>query len=177
MTMPVSESNVKISRTQKKKAALALQALGERLVSLSSSQLAGLNLPVELHQAVQDAKKMNSHEARRRQIQYIGSLMRQFDATPVQEALERIGRQDDDAVRHFKRIEHWRDELVAGNDTRLEWLLEHFPRANREQMTRLVQQARVPEGRERSARAGRTLFRYLRELDTSRNGGAKRNER
>ncbi len=77
------------SRTQKKKEAQALQRLGERLVALPSGKLAAMELPDELLTAIKFARKIKSRGARRRQIQYIGVIMRNIDAQPIQTALER----------------------------------------------------------------------------------------
>jgi len=79
------------SRTQKKKEDRALQRLGEQLIALPSSQLKALDLPDELLTAIELAHKIKSRSARRRQIQYIGALMRQIDPQPIEAALERIG--------------------------------------------------------------------------------------
>lgn len=77
------------SRTQKKKEAQALQRLGERLVALPSGKLSAMELPDELLTAIKFARKIKSRGARRRQIQYIGVIMRNIDAQPIQTALER----------------------------------------------------------------------------------------
>lgn len=79
-----------LSKTQKKKEALSLQALGERLVTLSLEQLKNIELPSDMFNAVILAKKLKKHGARLRQMQYIGTLMRKYDPQPVQEALQRI---------------------------------------------------------------------------------------
>jgi len=78
------------SKTQKKKEATYLQDIGERLVNLSAEQIKGIDLPEEIHEAVRFAKTINSHGAHRRQMQYIGALMRKIDPGPVQEALDSI---------------------------------------------------------------------------------------
>ena len=78
------------SRTQKKKEDRALQDLGEQLVALQPGQLDALELPAELLEAVEFARSIKSHGARRRQLQYIGTLMRQIDPEPVKTALDRI---------------------------------------------------------------------------------------
>ncbi|UCD81690.1 MAG: DUF615 domain-containing protein [Desulfobacterales bacterium] len=78
------------SRTRKKIEDRALQRLGEQLVALPSSQLESMELPEELQSAVESARKMKSHGARRRQLQYIGVLMRHIDPQPIQLALDRI---------------------------------------------------------------------------------------
>lgn len=78
------------SRTRKKKEDRALQRLGERLVALPFSQLETMELPDELLTAIEFAHKIRSRSARRRQIQYIGTLMRHIDPQPIKAALERI---------------------------------------------------------------------------------------
>jgi ribosome-associated protein len=151
-----------ISRTRKKKDALALQELGKRLLELNNSQLAGLKLDEELLEAVTVARGFKSHEAFRRQLQYIGSLMRRTDAAPIQRALEKIMQGHSDKVRLFKQVEQWRDELLNGNDARLEWLISTYPSLEREKLAVMVQEARDPNIREHLRRKqARALFRYL----------------
>ena len=79
-----------ISRTQKKNEDRALQRLGEKLVALPFSQLETIELPDELLTAIKLAHKIKSRSARRRQIQYIGTIMRHIDPQPIKVALERI---------------------------------------------------------------------------------------
>ena len=78
------------SRTQKKNEDRALQRLGEQLVTLPSGQLEAMELPDELLAAIEFARKIRSRGARRRQIQYIGALMRHIDPQPIEIALARI---------------------------------------------------------------------------------------
>jgi ribosome-associated protein len=78
------------SRTRKKNEDRALQRLGEELVALPFGQLETMDLPEELLTAIEFARKIRRHSARRRQIQYIGTLMRHIDPQPIETALERI---------------------------------------------------------------------------------------
>ena len=78
------------SRTRKKNEDRALQRLGEQLVALPSGQLECMELPDELLTAIEFARKIQKHGARRRQIQYIGALMRHIDPQPIETALDRI---------------------------------------------------------------------------------------
>jgi len=78
------------SRTRKKNEDRALQRLGEQLVDLPFSQLETMELPEDLLTAIELARKIRSHGARRRQMQYIGALMRHIDPRPIATALERI---------------------------------------------------------------------------------------
>src|SRR4029434_5251911 len=79
--LPTADARLTPSKTQRKRDAHALQALGVQLVALSTAQLAQLDLPEPLHEAVLAAQQMRSHGARSRQMQYIGKLMRQLDSS------------------------------------------------------------------------------------------------
>jgi ribosome-associated protein len=78
------------SRTRRKNEDKALQRLGEQLVALPSGQLETMGLPDELLTAIELARRIKSHSARRRQIQYIGVLMRHIDPQPIETALDHI---------------------------------------------------------------------------------------
>lgn len=82
------------SRTLKKNEDRALQRLGEQLVALPFGQLESMELPDELLTAIEFARKIQKHGARRRQIQYIGALMRHIDPQPIETALDRIRSQN-----------------------------------------------------------------------------------
>lgn len=86
----IAQEDERISRTQKKKAVQAMQKTGEALLSLSETQLQSLALPEELRSAVFDAHRMRSHGARRRQLQYIGALMRRVDAEHIQAQVDQL---------------------------------------------------------------------------------------
>lgn len=153
----------KISRTQKKKAAQALQKIGEQLVKLGDAQLAAMDLPADLAEAVQLARQMTRHEARRRQMQYIGSLMRKLDVEQIKKEINGIDRQDYEAVRRFKKAEQWRDALVAGDDSRISWLAKQLPDIDQGHLFQLVRNARHASARHKSPKAARQLFRFLRQ--------------
>jgi ribosome-associated protein len=153
-----------ISRTQKKKNAQTLQKLGEQLLGLSEEKVATLNLDPELEEALSMARHMTKHEARRRQLQYIGRLMRGIDPARVEEAFQRVHSQEDHKARAFKLVEQWRDELVAGNDERRQWLTVQFPDMDIQQLTKLVQHAQVANNTPKARQESRQLFRFLARL-------------
>jgi ribosome-associated protein len=77
--LPAPDAPLTPSKSQRKRDAHALQALGGQLITLSAAQLARLDLPEALHEAVVAAQRMRSHRARTRQMQYIGKVMRQLE--------------------------------------------------------------------------------------------------
>jgi ribosome-associated protein len=165
-----------LSRTEKKKAALSLQELGEQLVTLSNEQLRSIDLPESLFTAIQLAKKTTKHVPLLRQMQYIGTLMRKHDTAAIRELLHTIEEGNHKRTMAFRQIETWRDELVAGNDQVLETVLAERPLADRRQLLDLVKKARDERSRNTpSPKASRALFRYLNSIsqDTPVPGGTE----
>jgi len=80
------------SKSQLKREMSALQAMGERLVKLTANQIGAMEMPEDLREAVLFARTLKKHEALRRQMQYIGALMREVDPEPIRKALDNIGR-------------------------------------------------------------------------------------
>jgi ribosome-associated protein len=154
-----------ISRTKRKQAAEGLQDMGAQLVDLDVALLETLELPDDLKEAVAAARKIKSHGARKRQLQYIGRLMRQYDTEMVQVALQKMEGRQDQERRRFKRVERWRDELVSGDDVRLDWLLQNFAQIDQQQLRRLVGCARGLDSQMNPKEAGRKLFRLLSRLE------------
>lgn len=102
----------KPSKSERKRRQLALQNLGEQLIGLNDDLLAELALEERLRDAIRAAQRMKSHEALRRQKQYIGKLMRDIDAAPIQALLDRLRADDRRQKRVFANAERWRDQLV-----------------------------------------------------------------
>ena len=87
---PTADAPPRPSKSQRKRDAHALQALGAQLVALPPAHLARLALPDALHEAVVAAQGMRSHVARARQMQYIGKLMRQLEPAALRLVLEAL---------------------------------------------------------------------------------------
>ncbi|MFH1155570.1 MAG: ribosome biogenesis factor YjgA [Pseudomonadota bacterium] len=151
------------SKSQFKREAHALQRLGEQLVELSKDQLAGMDIPDKLRDAVLAAKTMPSHGARRRQLQFIGSLMRTLDPAPVEEAVDRISLGRVMARNAFKKVETYRDELLR-DDGAVETFITDFPVTDRQKLRQLVRNASKEMDLNKPGQSYRNLFRYLREI-------------
>ncbi|RJP81080.1 MAG: DUF615 domain-containing protein [Desulfobacteraceae bacterium] len=158
------------SRTQKKKEAILLQELGERLVKLSSQQLETIGLPKEISEEIRFAKTLTQHGAYRRQMQYIGALMREIDPEPVSQALSVIEGGDYKKARMFHQLEYWRDELITGNDALLEEIIIEYPNTERQRLTQLVRSAQKEKEKNRSKKSARNLFAYLRQIQDTGKG-------
>lgn len=151
-----------LSKTQKKRAMDELQALGEALAALSDSALASISLPESLAEAIAEARRITSRGGRRRQLQYIGRLMRDLDPAPIRAELERVeGRSAADAARH-RRLEQLRGRLLEDDEALTEFARDH-PAVDLQALRTLIRNARREQREGRPPRAFRELFRVLRE--------------
>jgi ribosome-associated protein len=152
------------SKTQLKQQMLALQRLGQRLTELPADRLAALELPERLRDAVAEFKRTRSHEGRRRQLQYIGKLMRLVDAEPLQAAVDAfaLGSAVDSLQLH--EAERWRLELVNDDDALDRWVRAH-PDSDLQQLRSLVRAARREAAlplQQRHGRSWRELFQFVK---------------
>jgi len=141
----------------------ALQQLGEALVGLSSVRLQALELPDKLFEAVSEAQRLTQREARRRQLQFIGRLMREVDPAPIEAQLARWREPGNAEKARVAAAERWR-ERVLHEVGALDRLCEQVPRADRTRLAALV--ARTTEERAHGSppHAYRELFRELNAL-------------
>jgi ribosome-associated protein len=155
------------SKTELKRESTELQALGEALLTLSAERLAALALPEKLFDALEQAKKISAFEGRRRQIQFIGKLMRQVDPVPIRAAIEaQHGGSAQDAM-DLHLAEQWRDQLVLDDGALERWLAAHAD-SDVQQLRALIRQARKDARPERPGealrhgKAYREIFQLVR---------------
>lgn len=153
------------SKTRRKAEMHELQALGEALAALPAARLQAIELPDELRDAFAELRRIRAHEGRRRQLQYVGRLMRDVDALPLREALARERLPGARATLALHRAEQWRDALLADDDALARLVAEH-PHADAVALRRAVRAARAePVAADgRHGRNYRELFRLLKEV-------------
>lgn len=182
------------SRSAKKRESLALQALGEELSRLGPQEVRALNLPPDLTEALALYARLRDHEGRRRQMQYIGRLMREADTEPIRAALDQRKETSAAATAALHKAEQWRERLLEAPEAELDELLRSLPRPSvtdpnaeadtdqaeerprsrpgkktpgTDELRKLVLQARKEAVDKTSPQARRTLFRALHNLLTA----------
>jgi ribosome-associated protein len=163
------------SKTELKKESSELQKLGEALLTLRGDLYEKLALPEGLHNALEELRRISSHEGRRRQLQYVGKLMRGLDAEALDAVRAALDEQRSGSAQQTLALhaaEKWRDELIAGDEALHDWLQVH-PGTDVQQLRALIRQARkdaapsqddVSRGQvPRRGRAVREIFQIVRE--------------
>ena len=163
------------SRTDLKRESTELQKLGEALLTLRADLMAGLGLPDKLTDALADAARITNFEGKRRQMQFVGKLMRGLDEATLDAARVALVEQHKGSAREtgaLHQAEKWRDDLIATDDALEMWLAQH-PDTDVQQLRALIRQARKDNPPDKSAqsmglaprhsRAWRDIFQLVRE--------------
>ncbi len=167
--------DVDVSRTDLKKHSDYLQSLGEQLLTLRKGLMDKLDLPDRLLEALAEARRITNFEGKRRQMQFIGKLMRKLDETQVQAIREALDVQHNGSAEETLALhmaEHWRDRLLQDDGALADWLSNH-PDTDSQQLRALIRQARkdglpdktaVSQGQfPRQGRAYRDIFKLVRD--------------
>jgi ribosome-associated protein len=150
------------SKSQRKRDMVALQKLGESLLELAPEQLERLDLPEDLAEAVRFYHTLKDKEARRRQLQFIGTVMRKVDPEPLRQAMDELDQLRYQQAEEFHQIEEWRDALVEGDREVLTELVGRFG-LDPQQLSRLARLASAEKAAGKPSKNGRALFRLLRQ--------------
>jgi ribosome-associated protein len=150
------------SKSQRKRDMTALQDLGEALVKLGADQLKKVELPDDLREAVLEARRITAHEGRRRQLQYVGKLMRGVDPEPIRRSLADLTGGSRESVELMHRCERWRDRLID-DDAALTELLGAHPDVDVQPLRALIRAARRERAIAAPLKHARELYRWLHD--------------
>jgi len=157
------EEEVQLSRTKRKQTDQALQDMGEELVAVAEEKLAELDLPERLRDAIMHARGLSKFGALRRQMQYIGRLMREEgDAEAIRARLDAWKGVSVEETARLHLIERWRVKLLK-DDKALEQLINDYPRADIRQLRTLIRNTKRETEAAKPPKSFRELFRVLRE--------------
>ncbi|GAA4419581.1 ribosome biogenesis factor YjgA [Acidovorax lacteus] len=163
------------SRTDLKRESEELQALGQELLTLAPALMARLNLPDKLTEALAEARRITNFEGKRRQMQFVGKLMRKLEDDTVEAIRAALQEQRNGSAQArwlLHEAEQWRDRLIESDTAVTEWMAEH-PATDAQQLRALIRQARKDAPVEnasttsqglapRKGRAYRELFQLVR---------------
>ena len=177
-----------VSKTELKRESTDLQKIGEALLTLRADLMEGLPLSEKLADAIAEARRITNFEGKRRQMQFIGKLMRGLDEETLQAVRDALEAQQKGSARDalsLHQAEQWRDTLIAKEDALDEWMRDH-PQTDTQQLRALIRQARkdVQPDREsiskglapRHGRAYREIFQLVRDELSGENAQPERDE-
>ncbi|WP_112082481.1 ribosome biogenesis factor YjgA [Haemophilus influenzae] len=157
------EEIIWVSKSEIKRDAEDLKQLGEKIVNLTKNNLARIPLNESLLDAIELAQRLQK-EARRRQLQYIGKLLRGIDVEPIREVLDKIENKHNQQQAILHKIEKVRDELVEKGDVALTDLLNDYPDGDRQQLRNLIRSAQKELEQNKPSKAYREIYQMLKVL-------------
>lgn len=152
------------SKSQLKRNSHALQEMGKQLVEMPEGKLQKFDLPENLKDAIYEARRLKSREAKRRHLQYIGKLMRISNTDVIQETLDMMDQQSQTYRQHFKQLEDWRDRIIQEGNGGIEAFIDAYPEGDRQQLRNLQRQANREVELKKAPTASRKIFSYIRSL-------------
>ena len=151
------------SKTKAKEESDSLQELGKRLVGVGNDRLKKLDIPETLADAVREAKRISSFGALRRQMQYIGKLMRDVDIEPIQEMLDELDGVSNKANARFHALEKQREKLLA-DESIITALKNEHPDLDVSALRTLRRNALKEQAENKPPKAYRAIFQLLKSL-------------
>ena len=153
------------SKTRRKQEMAALQELGEELVGLAADQVKRIDIPEELREAVRTAQRMTRpDESKRRQMQYIGKLMRNVDVEPIRAALDAVRGESAGETARLHRLEQLRLDLLA-DEKALQGIATQYPSLDLQHLRSLRRAAIKEREQNKPPRSYRAIFQLLKEVD------------
>jgi len=154
------------SRSEQRRAALDVLELGAKLSELTDAQLARLPIPESLMPHILETRRITSHIAHKRQLQFLAKQMRREDEETldlIRDALDEKGEAARKEVAQMHRVEDWRERLLDGGDDALAAFIDEFPTADRQHLRQLVRNAGEEKKRNKPPRAFREIFQVVRD--------------
>jgi len=151
------------SKSELKRQMLSRQKLGEKLTQLNKQQLSTIPLDTTLVEAITDYQRFRHNEAKRRQMQFIGKLMRNVDVEVIEHAyqLTQSGSEASKKIEH--KLEYWRDRLIGEGDAAINEAMVEFPQLDRQAVRQLIREALKEKKENKPPAASRKLFKFLKQ--------------
>jgi len=159
-----TDSHERPSKTKQKAAMHELQDLGAELVGLSVGQLKRIKLPENIYEAVRDCQKITAHGAHKRQLQYLGKLMRSTDDEPIRAGLALIRGESSAETARLHRLERLRTHLLE-DESAVADIAAIWPGADLQQLRQLRRNALKEQEANKPPKSFRAIFQILQELD------------
>ena len=153
-----------ISKSQRKRDADAAQLLGKNILGLSQDDQNSMDIPDALKNALDDARRIKKNSALKRQLQYIGKIMRNIDVELIQAQYLKLTNHYDKDIKVLHNLENWRDRLLNEGDKALEELLSEKPDTDRQRLRQLIRQSAKETKLKKPPKSAREIFKYLKAL-------------
>ncbi|WP_409523278.1 ribosome biogenesis factor YjgA [Nitrincola sp. MINF-07-Sa-05] len=164
------DESEEISKSEIKRQMHALQELGKKLSELRPDQLAKVSMSDHMRRAVEESRRISSHIALKRHMQYLGKLLRTEDNEAIQIAVDMFDASTQAHNQRFHALENWRERLITGDNNTIQLFIDAYAGCDIQHLRQLIRNAQREREQQKPPAHARKLFRYLRELDELEDG-------
>ncbi len=162
----MTDPELDISKTTIKKEMTELKQLGDKIVALTDGQFKTIPLDEKLFDAMTLARKITKHGGLKRQLQYIGKLMRHIDPEPIRSALEAIESGHKENTQLFHQKEQWRDELLNGGADKLTEFISLYPDTELQPLRQAIRNHKNAKNEAKKVQTARIVYKLVSEQIT-----------
>lgn len=157
------------SKSQVKREMHDIQDLGIKLTELTAEQLSKIPLSDELLAAIVLANKITHNSGKKRQLKFVGKLMRKSNSEEIEEAYSKLMLSQHQLTRQHHLIEEWRDQLLSGDNQHLQTFIDEYPLTDIQLLRQLIRSAQKESSNNKPPASTRKLFRLIRDVISESN--------
>lgn len=152
-----------VSKTELKREAKNVHEFGKILASLTELQIAQINLPENILDAIKDLKNIKKGSAKKRQSLYLAKLLREIDLSKAQDFVNQIKFESQTEIRRLHEAEDWRDKLIS-DVSNLTNFIDKAQNVDIQRLRSLVINSQKEIKKQKSKKNQKELFNYLKEI-------------
>ena len=157
------EKDSVVSKTELKKDSKKIQQFGRKISELTINNIEEFKFPLNIYEAVIGLKNLKSNSAKKRQVQYLGKLLREFDLTHAFLVMKQLEVSSQKEIQRNHIVEGWRDKLLSNNDSITEFV-DEYPKADRQSLRQTISNAQKEKKDNRPPKYSRQLFKLIKDI-------------
>ena len=157
------EKDSVVSKTELKKDSKKIQQFGRKISELSINNIEAFKFPLNIYEAVIGLKNLKSNSAKKRQVQYLGKLLREIDLTDAFLVMKQLKVSSQKEIQRNHIIEGWRDKLLSNNNSITEFV-DEYPKIDRQSLRQTISNAQKEKKEDKGPKYSRQLFKLIKDI-------------
>jgi ribosome-associated protein len=157
------EKDSVVSKTELKKDSKKIQQFGRKISELTINNIEAFKFPLNIYEAVIGLKNLKSNSAKKRQVQYLGKLLREIDLTDAFLVMKQLKVSSQKEIQRNHIIEGWRDKLLSNNNSITEFV-DEYPKIDRQSLRQTISNAQKEKKEDKWPKYSRQLFKLIKDI-------------
>mgnify|MGYP000235754880 FL=1 len=157
------DKNSVVSKTELKKDSKKIQQFGRKISELTINNIEAFKFPLNIYEATIDLKNLKSNSAKKRQVQYLGKLLREIDLTDAFIIMKQLKVSSQKEIQRNNIIEGWRNKLLNNNNSITEFV-DEYPEIDRQSLRQTISNAQKEKIKNKPPKYSRQLFKLIKDI-------------